>query len=66
MKQRVALIRTLALKPDVLLLDEPFTGMDKELTKKAIELIKKQNKLTVVATHSLEEVKLLEAEIINI
>ena len=65
-KRRIALIRALLAEGDVLLLDEPFTGMDKELTKKAIELIKKQNNLTVVATHSLEEVKLLEAEIINI
>lgn len=65
-KRRVALIRALMADGDILLLDEPFTGLDQDTTAKAIELIRKQNKLTVIATHSLKEAEMLQAEIINI
>ncbi|MBR0386071.1 MAG: ATP-binding cassette domain-containing protein [Erysipelotrichaceae bacterium] len=65
-KRRVALIRALLAEGEILLLDEPFTGMDEELMKKAAQLVREQNKLTVVATHSLKEAELLEGEIIRI
>ena len=59
MKQRVALIRTLALRPDVLLLDEPFSALDYQ-TRLAVsddvyKIIKKENKTVIMITHDIGE-----------
>ena len=59
MKQRVALIRTLALRPDVLLLDEPFSALDYQ-TRVAVaddvyQIIKKENKTIIMITHDIGE-----------
>ena len=59
MKQRVALIRTLALKPDVLLLDEPFSALDYQ-TRLAVaddvyKIIRKENKTVIMITHDIGE-----------
>ena len=59
MRQRVALIRTLALNPDVLLLDEPFSALDYQTRLKVCddvkEIIKKENKTAIMVTHDLGE-----------
>ena len=59
MKQRVALIRTLALKPDLLLLDEPFSALDQQsrllISNDVYKLIKKENKTVILVTHNIEE-----------
>jgi len=59
MKQRVALIRTLALKPDVLLLDEPFSALDYQTRLKVADdvykIIKHENKTVVMITHDVGE-----------
>lgn len=59
MRQRVALIRTLALKPDILLLDEPFSALDYQ-TRLAVSddvyrMIKDAGKTVIMITHDVAE-----------
>ncbi len=59
MKQRVALIRTLATKPDILLLDEPFSALDYvsriTVSDDVYKIIKKENKSVIMITHDIAE-----------
>jgi NitT/TauT family transport system ATP-binding protein len=59
MKQRVALARTLAQNPRVLLMDEPFGALDAqvrwEMQELMIELIERERKTVVAVTHDIEE-----------
>lgn len=59
MRQRVALIRTLATKPDILLLDEPFSALDYS-TRLAVsddvyQILKKEKKSAIIVTHDIAE-----------
>ena len=59
MKQRVALIRTLATNPDILLLYEPFSALDYQ-TRLSVEndiynIIKEENKTAIMVTHDIFE-----------
>ena len=58
-RQRVALIRTLALKPDILLLDEPFSSLDYQtrlnVSKDVLKIIRAEGKAAIMVTHNLEE-----------
>ena len=68
MKQRVALIRTLALKPDLLLLDEPFCALDEQsrllISNDVYKIIKKEKKTVILVTHNIEEAILFSNKII--
>ena len=59
MKQRVALIRTLATDPDILLLDEPFSALDYQtrlaLSDDVYKIIKNEGKTVIMVTHDLAE-----------
>jgi len=58
MKRRVALARALAFGGDLLLLDEPFTGLEQELMEKLAAYIQKQRRTIYVITHSEKEIEL--------
>lgn len=59
MRQRVALIRTLALKPDVLLLDEAMSALDYQsrlsISDDIFNIIKKEGKTAIMVTHDIAE-----------
>lgn len=59
MKQRAALIRTLALEPELLLLDEPFSALDYQtrllVSADISQLIRKTGKTMLIITHDLAE-----------
>ena len=59
MRQRVALIRTLVSKPDILLLDEPFSALDYQtrlsVCEDVYQILKNEKKTTVLVTHDISE-----------
>jgi len=59
MRQRVALIRTLAVRPNILLLDEAFSALDYQtrimVTKDIYHILKNENKTVLMVTHDISE-----------
>jgi NitT/TauT family transport system ATP-binding protein len=68
MRQRAALIRTLALKPEVLLLDEPFSALDYQsrlkVSDEIFHIIKNENKTALMVTHDLAEAISMSTKVI--
>ncbi len=67
MQRRVAVARALAAKSDILLLDEPFNGVDEETKKLLYPLILEaaENKPVILVTHHRQEAQALGAEILE-
>lgn len=68
MRQRAALIRTLVLKPEILLLDEPFSALDYQ-TRLTVgddigAIIKKEGKTAILVTHDLSEAVSLGSQVL--
>lgn len=59
MRQRVALIRTLATNPDILLLDEPFSSLDYQtrlqVSDDVYKIIRQEHKEAILVTHDISE-----------
>ncbi len=68
MRQRAALIRTLAIRPDILLLDEPFSALDAmtrlALAEDVYKMIKQSGKTVLMVTHDLGEAVSLSDEVV--
>lgn len=65
MRQRVALIRTLATDPDILLLDEPFSAIDYQtriaVSDEIYKIIKEEKKTTIMVTHDIADAMFLKS-----
>jgi ABC-2 type transport system ATP-binding protein len=69
MRQRVKLAQALAHDPELLILDEPLSGMDPIARRKTIRLIKdwgRSNKSIIVSSHILHEIELMTSNILLI
>ncbi|MGZ4049601.1 MAG: ATP-binding cassette domain-containing protein, partial [Bacteroidia bacterium] len=62
MRKRIALARTLILKPDIILYDEPTTGLDpitgKEIIRLMVEIQKKYNTSSLIISHDMNCVRM--------
>jgi NitT/TauT family transport system ATP-binding protein len=67
-RQRVAIARTLALNPDLLLMDEPFSSLDAptrvSLQDQTFELSREQMLTLIIVTHSIEEAAVMGEQIL--
>ena len=68
MKRRTAILRALLAPSDMIIMDEPFTGLDVDTKLNVIQLIKErtEEKLLLLSTHNEEDAELLSAKIIHL
>ncbi len=67
-RQRTAIARTLALHPDLLLMDEPFASLDaptrESLQNLTVELRQERSLTTIMVTHAIEEAALMGTRVL--
>ena len=68
MKRRVAVLRALLTPSDILLMDEPFTGMDEDLKRSVIAYIKEKQggRILILSTHQEEDVELIGGKLVKL
>lgn len=68
MRKRIALARTLIMKPDIILYDEPTTGLDpitsKEISNLMVDIQKKYNTSSIIISHDLSCIKITANKIV--
>src|SRR5438876_9795489 len=68
MQQRVAIARALAIDPDILLMDEPFSGLDeitsRKLRQELLRIWQETRKTILFVTHSISESVFLSQQIL--
>lgn len=67
MRRRVAIVRALLSDYDILVMDEPFKGLDEELRNNVISYVKEKTagKTVIIITHDKDEVDLIKANLIT-
>lgn len=68
MKRRLAILRALLAPSDILIMDEPFSGLDEATKRTAVRLILelRAGRLLLLSTHAAEDAILLDAEIFRL
>ena len=68
MKRRTAILRAVLAPSDLIIMDEPFTGLDAETKQHVIRLIREytEGKCVLLSTHHAEDAALLSAELISL
>ena len=67
MRRRVAIARALLFDADIVIMDEPFKGLDDDTKFNVMDIVKSRlkNKCTIFVTHDIDEAKYLDAKIIQ-
>jgi len=67
MRRRVVIVRALLSDYDVLIMDEPFKGLDFELKRQVIDYVRKmtKGKTVIIITHDKDEADMLKADLIT-
>lgn len=69
-KQRISLLRALSINPDIVLLDEPLTGLDERIKYSFLmilaQLAQEYNLMMIYVTHHRQEIELISEEVIFI
>ncbi len=66
MQQRLAIARALAVKPDLLILDEPFKGLDEALRLRILDTVAHTEAAVLLVTHEEWEAKALNCRILRL
>lgn len=67
MRRRVAIVRAVIAESDIIIMDEPFKGLDEKIKIQVMEYVKKytSEKTVIITTHNSYEVKMLKATLIE-
>jgi len=69
MRQRLGIAQAIMENPDILILDEPFNGIENETVKKLRKVLleeKKKGKIIILATHIKDDIETLADEVFEI